>query len=135
MKFIYDIKINIEWEGIEKVDLNDIEVLMYKILMYLYECMKSGEEAKIEKFSFDSKMMNVPKVYWIEVIAILCEKRLITGFKVNRNVLKDSKFYVQADPPYKITFEGVDFLHNNKSMKKVKEFLREMYNANDYSRY
>lgn len=134
MEFIYDIKINIEWEGIEKVDLNDIEVLMYKILMYLYECMKSGEEAKIEIFSFDSKMMNVPKVYWIEVIAILCEKRLITGFKVNRNVLKDSKFYVQADPLYKITFEGVDFLHN-KSMKTVKEFLRETYNANDFSRY
>ena len=27
---------------------NDMQVLMYKILKYLYECMKLGKEARLE---------------------------------------------------------------------------------------
>lgn len=118
------------------MELNDIEVLIYKILMYLYECMKKGTEARIEDFSFDSNLMKIPKAYWVEVISILHDREFIIGFKVDRNFLKDSKYYIKADPPYKITFEGIDFLHNNKNMKKVVEFLEGANsNANDFSRY
>ena len=33
---------------------NDMQVLMYKILKYLYECMKLGKEARLEDFSYNS---------------------------------------------------------------------------------
>lgn len=44
---------------------NDMQVLMYKILKYLYECMKNGIEPKLEDFSWDSKLMDVPQSYWL----------------------------------------------------------------------
>ena len=42
---------------------NDMQVLMYKILKYLYECMKLGKEARLEDFSYNSKLFDIPKNY------------------------------------------------------------------------
>ena len=50
---------------------NDMQVLMYKILKYLYECMKLGKEARLEDFSYNSKLFDIPKNYWLEIICTL----------------------------------------------------------------
>ena len=108
---------------------NDMEVIMYKILKYLYECMKNDKEPKLEEFAWDSKIMNVPKNYWLEVIAVLTEKEFIKGFFVMCNKTKDTELHVQTDPPYKITYEGVCFLDENSGMKKAKEFCKDSFNV------
>ena len=48
-----------------------MQILMYKILKYLYECMKLGKEAKLEDFYYNSKLFDVPKNYCLEVISTL----------------------------------------------------------------
>lgn len=108
---------------------NDMEVLMYKILRYLYECLKNGKEANLEDFAWNSKMMDVPKSYWLEVIAVLIEKGYIRGFLVMRNKTKDAGLFAQTDPPFKITYEGVCFLNENSGMKKAKDFCAESFNV------
>lgn len=108
---------------------NDMEVIMYKILKYLYECMKNGKRAKLEDFAWDSKMMEVPKEYWLEIVSVLVEKGYIEGFIVRRNKTKDVGLYVQTDPPFKITYEGVCFLNDNSGMKRAKEFCADAFNV------
>ena len=107
---------------------NDMEVLMYKILKYLYECMKNGKKAKLEDFAWDSKIIDVSKEYWMEVIAILIEKEYMKGFIITHNKTKDVGLYIATDPPYKITYEGVCFLNENSGMKRAKEFCAETFN-------
>ena len=42
---------------------NDMEVIMYKILRYLYECMKLGVEPELEQFAWNSKLFDIPQSY------------------------------------------------------------------------
>lgn len=112
-----------------KMASNDMQVLMYKILKYLYECMKLGKEARLEDFSYSSKLFDVPKSYWLEVISTLVTHGYIKGFKIYENKYKDVKFYVETNPPFKITYEGVIFLEENSGMKKTSEFVKDSFNV------
>jgi len=106
---------------------NDMEMIMYKILRYLYECMKNDREAKLEDFAWESKLFSIPQGYWCEVIATLVMKGYIVGFKVIDYT--KSRPQVQADRPFKITFEGVQFLEENSRMQKAKEACTEAFNV------
>lgn len=46
---------------------NDMEVIMYKILRYLYECMKLGVEPELEQFAWNSKLFDIPQSYWCKI--------------------------------------------------------------------
>lgn len=106
---------------------NDMQVLMYKILKYLYECMKLGKEARLEDFSYSSELFDVPKSYWLEVISTFVTHGYIKGFKIYENKYKDVKFYVETNPPFKITYEGVIFFGRKqwyeKSFRICKRFF------------
>lgn len=108
---------------------NDMQVLMYKILKYLYECMKLSKEARLEDFSYNSKLFDIPKNYWLEIIYTLVTHGYIKGFKVYENKYKDVKLYIENDPPFKITYEGVIFLEENSGMKKASEFVKDSFNV------
>ena len=42
---------------------------------------------------------------------------------------KDVKLYIENDPPFKITYEGVIFLEENSGMKKASEFVKDSFNV------
>ena len=50
---------------------NDMEVIMYKILQYLYECLKNGKEARLEDFAWKPKLFDIPQSYWCKIIITL----------------------------------------------------------------
>ena len=64
---------------------DDMEVIMYKILKYLYECMKKDISPQLEDFSWDSKLFHIPQNYWCKIIVTLVRKGYITGFKIIDN--------------------------------------------------
>lgn len=84
---------------------DDMEVIMYKILKYLYECMKKDIDPQMEDFSWNSKLFRIPQNYWCKIIVTLVRKGYITGFKIIDNT-KDAPT-IQTDRPFEITFEGV----------------------------
>lgn len=102
---------------------NDVEILIYKILTYLYECLKQGKQTEIECYSWESKIMNIPYKYWAWIMTVLIEKELIEGLEVT----KDNS--IRVCEPCKITFEGVEFLHENNGMKEAKEFLKDTFDV------
>jgi len=102
---------------------DDMRVIMYKILKYLYECMKHDKEAELKDFAWESKLFSIPQSYWCEIIAELTKRGYIKGFRVIDST-KDSP-QIQTDRPFKITLEGVNFLEENSGMQKAKETCEE----------
>jgi hypothetical protein len=106
---------------------DDMRVIMYKILRYLYECMKHGKEARLEDFAWDSKLFDIPQSYWCEIIANLVKQGYIEGFEII-DYTKDAPL-IQTDRPFKITYAGVEFLDDNSGMQKAKEFCSEKFDV------
>ena len=103
---------------------NDMEIIMYKILRYLYECMKLDISPTLQKYGWDSDLMDIPKQYWCKIIKILVEKNLVTGFSILTT--KDG-IMIQTEPQAGITYDGREFLRENSGMKKAKEFCGDTF--------
>lgn len=99
---------------------NDMEVIMYKILKYLYECMKNGATPREEDYTYSSKMIHIPEKYWNQIIEELQSCGYVKGF-----YSLNTKDGIQMQPTdsARITFKGQQFLKENGSMHEVKEFL------------
>lgn len=106
---------------------DDMEVIMYKILKYLYECMKRDVKPQLEDFSWNSKLFQIPQSYWCKIIITLVNRGYIAGFKIFSNT-KDAPT-IQTDRPFEITFEGVQFLEENSRMQKAKEYCAETFSV------
>ena len=55
---------------------DDMEVVIYKILMYLYECMKRDVMPDLKKYGWHSELIDIPQQYWCKIIRVLVEKRI-----------------------------------------------------------
>lgn len=99
---------------------NDMHVIIYKILTYLYECMKAGIRPEETDFCANSKLLGIPQAYWENVILEMYEKGLVKG--VNTRITKDGRLVYLRDD-FNITYDGVEFIVENSLMQKVREYL------------
>lgn len=99
---------------------NDMYVVMYKIIAYLYDCMKRGVSPDAAKISAGA--LGIPDEYWIDVIEELVDHGYVKGFEVVRyfSGARD----VASDRP-RVTMEGVAFAQENSMMGKAKAFLQD----------
>lgn len=98
---------------------NDMEVIMYKILSYLYECMKAGARPRMEDICCSCQMFQIPKSYWEQIMRELVSRGLISGLLMRET--KDCLLISMTDNPT-ITYEGRQFLVENSGMKRAAEF-------------
>lgn len=103
---------------------NDMEVIMYKILRYLYECMKKDVAPTKTDLIRDCDLTAIPENYWIQIILELIDNEFVKG--IHATSTKDGIF-IQINSNVRITFKGVQFLEENSRMKKVKDFLGRTY--------
>lgn len=103
---------------------NDMHVLIYKILNYLYECLKKGIHVDLAEFIRDCNLENVSNQYWQSVIEELLKHGYIKGIIIRGT--KTQKVISLKDD-FGITLEGVEYLQENSMMGKVKEFLGNSY--------
>lgn len=99
---------------------NDMEVIIYKILMYLYIKMQNGQKADFIDICWKSTLFDIPENYWKSIIAELIDNKLVKGFTYTNT--KDG-MVVQMHDDATITFKGREFLINNSEMQKAKKFL------------
>lgn len=94
---------------------DDYFVVAYKILNYLYECLKAGKNADVTQI--DEKSMNINVRYWEWIMRALRESgRLIGVLDVIGGIAIDG---------LEITEEGIIFLQENSSIEKARAFLKE----------
>lgn len=103
---------------------DDMFVIMFKILSYLYECMKT--DVKPEKYKYSAAYLGVPESYWQKIILELKRHQYVRGVEVTEYM--DGKTIITLQNPY-ITSEGVQFLGENTMIAKAIKFLKSAKEA------
>lgn len=95
---------------------NDYFAVVYRILKYLYECFKEGEEADLEFISPEALRIN--NGYWVNIMRSISEEGYIKGAVIVQGSagVKITKL--------RITEKGIDFLENNSNMARACEVLK-----------
>lgn len=105
---------------------DDMYVVMYKILAYLYDCMKRGAKPAQSHYTHDGDLYRIPYPYWAQIMHELVEHGYVDGIVVFEDMSGDLIVDV-VDP--RITMEGVQFLQENSMMQKALRFLKETKSA------
>lgn len=100
---------------------DDMHVVMYKILGYLYYCMRNGFEPREAMLSHKGDMLSIPYPYWESIMGEL----VCRGFVRGVSLAKDGVYLTAPS----ITLEGVEFLQENSMMAKALDFLKEAKSA------
>ena len=99
---------------------NDMFVVMYKIIAYLYDCMRRGIDPQQGEYSADA--LGIPERYWRDVMRELSRNHFIIGVTLMPHGFDDVT--VKLDRP-RVTMQGVQFASENSMMGKARLFLRE----------
>lgn len=103
---------------------NDMHVVVYKILSYLYKCLKSGEKVDMDLIS--AEMLGINQRYWRVIVGELVERGYVSGYRVTQTPSGITTIN-PVDPT--ITMSGVEFLMENSMMRKALDFLRTTKDA------
>ncbi len=98
---------------------DDYEVIVYKVLSYLYACIKSGVRPSVAKAK---ELANVNDVYWDVVVQGMLDKGLITAVPMRGWHSSD---YLNMQ----ITADGAFYVKENSKMTEVRAFLGRAFEA------
>ena len=99
---------------------NDMEIIMYKILSYLYKCMKEGKRPRAEDMGCDCQMFHIPECYWGQIMDELILGGYVRGFD---RIQTKGATIIQMQDGAGITYKGREFLEENTGMKRAAAFL------------
>ena len=104
---------------------DDYEVIAYKILAYLYACLKAGKKVDIPAMR---SLADCNEAYFGSVLKHLQTKGLVEGFVFDglSGIVIDSPSLASVGEPA-ITMDGAIYVKENSRMEKVKLFLGESF--------
>ena len=105
---------------------DDMFVVMYKVLAYLYDCMKKGVEPRPSMLANNGDMLNIEESYWARIMKELVDHGYVDGVVVLGTWQGD--LIVKFNHPV-VTMEGVEFLQENSKMQKALNYLKEAKSA------
>lgn len=103
---------------------NDYYVIAYLILSYLYESLKAGVEPDIEQIKHDAPNINIPYSYWTYILKHLYQDDYVEGLHIVKTIGGGEG--VKFEPNFMITPKGIEYLDDNTTMAKAKEFVMKM---------
>lgn len=95
---------------------DDMHLIIYKILMYLYECNKNGKVPTFSDMFTVIELPTIPKSYLAQILLELVDRGYINGCFVTAT--KDGTLISLSDTAT-VTMEGVDYLRENSRMRKA----------------
>lgn len=99
---------------------DDMSVVMYRILAYVYDCTKRGIEPDAARWSCVA--LGVNESYWQKVVIELVEHGYLAGVRVD--AFADGATMVSPIDP-RVTIEGYQFMTENSAMGKARRFLQD----------
>lgn len=103
---------------------NDYFLLVYRILTYLYECVKNGEQPDTCNFRIITGTDFIPDGYFNYIIAQMIENGYISGIALIR--VPNAKPVAKITADIEITEKGIQFLMENSMMQKARRFLKDV---------
>ncbi len=104
---------------------DDYFVIAYKILSYLYACMKAGQTPDLNYLHYDTEDFPVCRAYWNDIFSNLIDEGYIKGI-AEVPVLGQTTPSVKLTEKLKITPAGIAYIQENSMMQRAKNFLKEI---------
>lgn len=98
---------------------DDYSVVVYKLLSYLYACIRSDVAPDIDKAR---EVAKVGDAYFASVAAYLVAKGYAMG-----ECVRDMNGTAVSVESLAVTLEGVEYLEENSRMRKVRAFLGKAF--------
>ena len=100
---------------------NDYFVIVYRVLKYLYDCLKKGEKPEAEYLV--ASTYNIPENYWIYILLSLINEEYIKGIRVNHT--NEGVIFGDLQEAI-ITPKGIEYLFENSLIEKAKKTLKDV---------
>ena len=100
---------------------DDYFVIVYQLLKYLYDCLKTGEKPEQELLS--ACRFSIPVGYWGYIVTSLWEDGMIKGV---RPIPTKDGIVLGNLSDMMITPKGIQYLFENSLIEKVKNTLRDV---------
>lgn len=98
------------------------DVIVFKILTYLYACIKRKIVFDADIFDATISMKSIDENYFADVLKMMSEEGLIQGYAYKQawggNIIMLSDM-----GDLKITSAGIRYIEDNSKMQQIKEFL------------
>ena len=106
---------------------DDYEVIAFKVLSYLYRCMKDGKKVDVAALR---ELIGCNEAYLGSVIRGLQSRGLVEGFVFDgaSGVAIDSPALATIAEPA-ITMDGAAYVRENSRMQKAKEFAGHAFDV------
>ena len=101
---------------------DDYDVVVYKILLYLYACMKRTISFDQDVYNATIEKDKISPEYLTDIYRMMQTEGLIEGVVYIKAWGRD-KIMISKEKDISITATGIRYLKENGSMNKVKEFL------------
>lgn len=104
---------------------DDYEVVLYKLLVYLYAVKKRKTPFEFTTFSKAVKNGVESEQYFIDILRMAQDEGLITGLTFKK-VWGNDYIPLNDTSDAEITAEGIRYLKDNKKMQEIGKKLKEM---------
>ncbi len=105
---------------------DDMHVIIYKLLAYLYDCMKKGKSADAAMLDRSGPIFNgIPEKYRCAIISEVSDRGYVTGLSIFYS--DDSPQVLIAEPG--ITLDGVEYMFENSMMQRALRWLQDVKSA------
>lgn len=101
---------------------DDIFVMVYRILSYLYDCMRRSVPLDPGYLRLGTKDFPIQEDYWNRILLELPERKYIRNLVVIH--VDNAAPIVRIDASTTITLDGAEYLQENSKMAKVRDFLK-----------
>ncbi len=99
---------------------DDYFVIVYQILAYLYQCLKSGKNIEPRKLQYCGELFSIKENYWRYIIFHMQQSSLIEGVEFVADGYMTIP-YVRNLEGCMITPDGIEYLCDNSFMEKAKK--------------
>ena len=106
----------------ENMGEDNYSVVKYKILVYLYACVKRKILFDRDSFNTAIKRKDLSEEYLAEILRMMSEEGLIEGVTTTR-AWGNVSILTSEPEEIRITGKGIEYISENSTMQKVRESL------------
>lgn len=103
---------------------DDYHVIVYKLLAYLYRCLKDGEAIQTDLLEPGSRMINVNPNYWGYIMENMQKQGYIEYITLTFAIGHELMDWDVSK--CRITPQGIEYLQENRAIKRAYEFLKSI---------